>query len=180
MPSTSVRRAAAADAPLLHAVAAATFALACPPGTTEEAVADFIATQLSEARFEEYLADPVRDVLIVEAHSEPVGYAMLVAAPSHDPDVIAAVPAHPAVELSKFYLLAGAHGTGAAAVLMRASIERARGRGAAVLWLGVNQHNARANRFYEKHGFENVGIKHFVVGGKREDDYVRALPLPAH
>jgi len=177
MPSTSVRRAALDDAPLLHAIAAATFALACPPGTTEEAIADFIATQLSEARFEEYLADPARDLLIVEAHSQPVGYSMLVATPSDDPDVLAAVPALPAVELSKFYLLSGAHGTGAAAVLMRASIETAERRGASVLWLGVNQHNARANRFYEKHGFENVGVKHFVVGGKREDDYVRALAL---
>ena len=177
MPSTSVRPAVANDAPLLHAIATATFALACPPGTTVEAIADFIATQLSEARFDQYLADPERDLLIVEANGQPVGYSMLIATPTSDPEVLAAVTALPAVELSKFYLLSGAHGTGAAAVLMRASIERAEWRGASVLWLGVNQHNARANRFYEKHGFENVGIKHFVVGGKREDDYVRALPL---
>jgi len=175
MPRTSVRRAAPDDAPLLYVLAAATFALACPPGTTEEAIADFIATQLSEERFAEYLADVARDVLIVEADDEPVGYSMLVAEPSRDPDVLAVVSEPSAVELSKFYLLSGAHGTGAAAALMEASVEHARLRSAAVLWLGVNQHNARANRFYEKHGFENVGIKHFLVGGKREDDYVRAL-----
>jgi ribosomal protein S18 acetylase RimI-like enzyme len=177
MPATSVRAAAADDAPLLHAIATATFALACPPGTTEEAIADFIATQLSEARFDDYLADPLRDVLIVEAHGVPVGYAMLVAGASRDEEVLAALTTHPSIELSKFYLLSGAHGTGAAATLMSACIEGSRERGAAAVWLGVNQHNARANRFYEKHGFVNVGIKHFVVGGKREDDFVRELVL---
>jgi len=60
---------------------------------------------------------------------------------------------------------------------MHASVEAARARAAASVWLGVNQLNARANRFYEKNGFVNVGIKHFLVGDKLEDDYVRELPL---
>jgi ribosomal protein S18 acetylase RimI-like enzyme len=41
------------------------------------------------------------------------------------------------------------------------------------VWLGVNQLNARANRFYEKNGFAIVGEKKFLVGGKAEDDFVR-------
>ena len=68
-------------------------------------------------------------------------------------------------------------GPGAAAELMDASVECAAQRGAAAVWLGVNELNARANRFYGKHGFENVGIKHFELGGKREDDYVRERVL---
>jgi len=163
------------DAALLHRLAAASFALACPPGTTEEAIADFIATTLSEARFEDYLADPARDLLIVEADGLPVGYSMLVAGDPTDSDVLAVVTRRPTVELSKIYLLAGAHGTGASAELMQRSIATAVARGAASVWLGVNQFNARANRFYEKNGFEKVGVKHFLVGGKLEDDFVREL-----
>jgi diamine N-acetyltransferase len=45
------------------------------------------------------------------------------------------------------------------------------------MWLGVNQENARANRFYEKNGFAQVGIKHFLVGDRLEDDYVRERAL---
>jgi tRNA (guanine37-N1)-methyltransferase len=60
---------------------------------------------------------------------------------------------------------------------MQATIELARSRGAAAVWLGVNQQNAKANRFYEKHGFENVGTKHFRLGAKIEDDFVRARIL---
>jgi len=45
------------------------------------------------------------------------------------------------------------------------------------MWLGVNQLNARAQRFYAKHGFERVGVKRFLVGDRFEDDFVyeRAL-----
>jgi ribosomal protein S18 acetylase RimI-like enzyme len=58
---------------------------------------------------------------------------------------------------------------------MAATVAAAAERGAAALWLGVNQQNARANRFYEKNGFRQIGIKHFQVGGRLEDDYVREL-----
>lgn len=177
--AVSTRSAGPDDAALLHRIAAATFALACPPGTTPEAVADFVASNLSEPHFARYLADESRDVLLVEIAGEPVGYTMLIAADPADPDVAAVVTARPTVELSKFYLLAAAHGSGAAAVLMRASVEAARARAASSVWLGVNQQNARANRFYEKNGFVNVGTKRFLVGGNWEDDFVRELALVA-
>ena len=173
----ATRQAGPDDAALLHRIAAATFALACPPGTTPEAVADFVSKHLSEAHFERYLADASRDLLLVEVDGEAVGYTMLIAAEPADSDVAAVVTARTTVELSKCYMLETAHGSGAAAVLMHASVEAARARAAASVWLGVNQLNARANRFYEKNGFVNVGIKHFLVGDKLEDDYVRELPL---
>jgi ribosomal protein S18 acetylase RimI-like enzyme len=163
------------DAALLNSLAAATFALACPPGTTDEAIAAFIATNLSEEKFAQYLADPERDLLVVEVDGTPVGYSMLIAADPTDSDVAKVITLRPTVELSKVYLLADAHGTGASAELMRQSIAVAVARGAASVWLGVNQHNARANRFYEKNGFVNVGVKHFLVGDKLEDDFVREL-----
>jgi len=165
------------DAALLHTLAAATFALACPPGTTEQSISSFVATHLSQAKFDQYLADAARDLVIVEADGTPVGYSMLVAGDPADPDVARVITLRPTVELSKVYLLAEAHGTGASAELMRRSIALAEARGAASVWLGVNQFNARANRFYEKNGFVNVGIKHFLVGDKLEDDFVRTLEL---
>jgi GNAT superfamily N-acetyltransferase len=175
--TVSTRIAGPDDAALLHGVAAATFALACPPGTTDEAIADFVATHLSEPKFAGYLADPARDLLIVEVDGEPVGYTMLVADEPYDADVARVVTLRPTVELSKFYLLAASHGTGASAVLMQHSVAVARARGAASVWLGVNQQNVRANRFYEKNGFETVGTKQFLVGGELEDDFVRELVI---
>jgi ribosomal protein S18 acetylase RimI-like enzyme len=45
------------------------------------------------------------------------------------------------------------------------------------VWLGVNQQNVRANRFYEKQGFVLRGTRFFQVGDSTEADYVRELPL---
>ena len=174
----NVRIASTDDAALLHSVAAATFALACPPGTTAESIADFIRTHLSEDRFAGYLADPSHELLLAEDDdSVAVGYTMLVFGDPTDSDVLAVVTARPTVELSKFYLLQTSHGSGVSAILMDATVERARLSGAASVWLGVNEHNARANRFYEKNGFVNVGTKHFLVGDKLEDDFVRERTL---
>jgi ribosomal protein S18 acetylase RimI-like enzyme len=175
--SLVVRTAYAADAADLAAVAAATFPLACPPHTTEEAKADFIARNLSEASFRGYLDDAARDLLVAELDGRAVGYTMLVDGDPADPDVAAAITARPTIELSKVYVLADAHGSGVASALMTASLDAARERGAAAVWLGVNQENARANRFYEKHGFALVGTKRFLVGGRYEDDFVRELVL---
>src|SRR5205823_1752293 len=93
-----------------------------------------------------------------------LGYAMLVRGEPEDEDVRACVRLRPTVELSKIYVLPEAHGTGTAASLMASSIEWAGSVGAAGVWLGVNQQNERAQRFYAKHGFARVGTKRFLVG----------------
>ncbi|SMQ58741.1 Ribosomal protein S18 acetylase RimI [Agreia sp. VKM Ac-1783] len=173
----SVRRAVASDSGALAAVAAATFPLACPPHTTDEAKAAFIATHLSQANFDTYLADPARDILLAEIEGEAVGYTMLVFAEPSDPDVASALTVTPSIELSKFYVLAGHHGQGIASALMTETIAVAQKRGAAAVWLGVNEENARANRFYEKNGFAKVGTKRFLVGERYEDDFVRERVL---
>ena len=176
MPITT-RRATATDAAELHDVAARTFALACPPGTSQSDIDDFIATHLSEAKFEEYLKDDHRILLLAEMAGAPIGYSMLVRGPIADPDVRAVVDPATSIELSKFYLLADSHGSGAAAVLMAATVAEAAASGAAACWLGVNQENARAARFYEKSGFTVRGTKRFKVGEEWHDDHVRVRSL---
>ncbi|WP_448808631.1 GNAT family N-acetyltransferase [Agromyces bauzanensis] len=178
MSEIMIRRAMATDAAGLADLAAETFPLACPPHTTAEAIAAFIAEHFTIERFEEYLADASRVLLVAE---EPdgrlVGYSMLIAGEPADPDAAAAVAVRPAIELSKFYTRRAAHGTGVAAPLMAATLDAASATGAVSAWLGVNEENGRAIRFYEKHGFAKVGRKHFTVGGRVEDDWVLERPL---
>ena len=165
-----IRPATPNDAAALHAVARETFPLACPPGSAPGAIAEFIDEHLSEQRFADYLADPQRALLIADDFA---GYAMLVYGEPPDADVAAVIAARPTVELSKLYVLPAQHGAGVAAALVEAAIVSARERGAAGMWLGVNQLNARANAFYEKHGFAVVGEKTFLVGGELHDDFAR-------
>lgn len=183
MPDTSssitVRRATSLDASALHDLAAVTFPLACPPHSRPDDVAAFIAEHLSEEAFLRYSADPQRVLVVAESGpaSGIVGWGMLVLGEPADPEVAAALTARPTAEISKLYVHPQQHGAGAAAALMQSMVHSARERGAAAVWLGVNQHNARANRFYEKQGFKRVGVKRFLVGQKWEDDFVRERRL---
>jgi ribosomal protein S18 acetylase RimI-like enzyme len=178
--TVTIRPATASDAGALAAVAAVTFPLACPPHTTEEAKAQFIASVLSEERFADYAGDELRAVLIAEENGEAVGYTMVNFGDPSDADVRAAIRIRPTAELSKCYVLPGHHGAGIATRLMEGSLDAAEARGAQGMWLGVNEENARAQRFYAKHGFERVGAKHFTVGDRIEDDWVMERALHPH
>nr|WP_235481356.1 N-acetyltransferase [Agromyces sp. Leaf222] len=185
---TTIRQARPTDAAALAELAAETFPLACPPSTTAEAIAEFIAANFTVERFTEYLADADRILVVAEAGivdddsgtGELVGYTMLIAGDPTDADVAAAVTTRPTIELSKFYTRKVLHGTGSVAgPLMTGTLEAAEATGVAAVWLGVNEENERAIRFYEKHGFVKSGRKHFRLGDRDEDDWVLVRPAAA-
>ena len=167
----------AADVEELADVAARTFPLACPPSVRPDDIVAFIDENLSQHRFTEYLADPNRVLLTAREDGRMVGYVMLVRGVIDDDDVQRAVTLRPAVELSKMYVLPDSHGTGVSAALMAAALERAVELDAKCVWLGVNQENQRAQRFYAKHGFSISGTKTFRLGAGIENDYVMVRPL---
>jgi ribosomal protein S18 acetylase RimI-like enzyme len=164
---------------LLARLAALTFPLACPPHTTDEAKAAHIARHLGEDSFARYLTDPSHALFVAQTDTDLVGYTMLVEGEPEDEDVASAVTTRPTAELSKVYVHPDHHGAGVAAALVAATVDEAIRRGAASVWLGVNQENARANRFYDKSGFALVGTKRFEVGDRYEDDFVRERVLDA-
>lgn len=175
----SVRLAVARDAAALHRLAALTFPLACTPHTPEEEKQSFIAEQLTESAFTTYLADPARVLLVAvdEATAELIGYSMLLSGEPADLDVAVALRHRPTIELSKMYVHPDHHGDGTSGRLMAASLRAAQESEASGVWLGVSDENLRANAFYAKHGFEQVGRKRFHIGERYEDDFVleRAL-----
>jgi ribosomal protein S18 acetylase RimI-like enzyme len=139
---------------------------------TPKDIADFISENLSHGRFTDYLADPDRAVLVARSDDRILGYAMLIRGVTDSPDVARAVSLRPAVELSKMYVAPDHHGASVSPALMTAALEAAADLGAACVWLGVNQDNQRAQRFYTKHGFAIGGTKTFRLGGHVENDYV--------
>ncbi|HEX7716648.1 MAG TPA: GNAT family N-acetyltransferase [Marmoricola sp.] len=172
-----VRVATPGDVDALAEVAAATFALACPPGMPAPSIEAFIADNLTAGRFAEYVADPGRAVLVAEQDGRAVGYAMLVHGEPYDADVRAVVRHRPTTELSKIYVLPASQGGAVARALLAAAVGLAREVGAAGMWLGTNQQNTRAQRFYAKSGFDRIGTKRFWVGDHHEDDFVYELVL---
>jgi ribosomal protein S18 acetylase RimI-like enzyme len=172
-----VAAAVVADLRELADVAARTFPLACPASVSADNIAAFIDENLSEQRFRDYLADPDRWVLAAREDERMVGYAMLIRGVPDDDDVQRAVSARPAIELSKMYVVPDSHGVGVSAAMMTAVLSSARNVGAHAMWLGVNQQNQRAQRFYRKHGFTISGTKTFRLGAGVESDYVMVRPV---
>ena len=154
------------DTAELADVAARTFPLACPPTTAPENIASFIDANLSAERFAEYLADPHRAILTAAQGGRIIGYAMLVRGVADD-----------TAELSKIYVLPDYHGAGVSTALMDLTLATAEEWGARRVWLGVNQGNQRAQRFYAKSGFKVNGTRTFQVGTSRENDYVMVREL---
>lgn len=154
----------AADAVELASVAAQTFPLACPPTAAPENIAAFVDANLSAERFAQYLADPHRAVLTAARDGRIIGYAMLVRDAG-------------AAELSKIYVLPEYHGGGVSTALMEAAVAIAGQWGARCVWLGVNQANRRAQRFYAKSGFRISGTRMFQLGADLEHDYVMVREL---
>ena len=158
-------------------VAAITFPLACPPGTSDADTADHIARHLTAAHFRDLFASSDHDVLGARVDGELVGYAVVVHAEPTDPEVCAVVTARPVSEVSKMYVLPEAHGTGASHALMAQALSSARERGSTATWLGVSNVNLRAQRFYGKTGFVRVGQKSFWLNDDEQRDFVMLRPM---
>ena len=60
---------------------------------------------------------------------------------------------------------------------MNAAVRCAAEAGAQCLWLGVNQKNTRAQRFYRKNGLSVAGTKTFPLGPHTEHDFVMVRSL---
>ncbi|MCU0626600.1 MAG: GNAT family N-acetyltransferase, partial [Gemmatimonadaceae bacterium] len=145
------------DAAALSIFARDTFLDAFRAQNEPEDVALYIATAYTPARQGAEIADPASTIRVAESRdaagrSTLVGYAHLIAG-----DVPVAVTGPAPIELRRFYIAPAAKGTGLATRLMADAIARARRRGAATLWLGVWERNARGIRFYQREGFTHVG-----------------------
>ena len=164
---------------LLAELAAITFPLATPASTAPAAIATFVAEVLNADRFRDHVADPAR--LVLDRRARRLGPVGLL-----DPhrrrtgrsrgDRRGAHHARRSISTSSTCTRTTT-ARASAATLMAATVEAARATGARSVWLGVNNENVRANRFYEKHGFAVVGDKHFRLGDRFEDDFVRELVL---
>src|SRR6187401_2090170 len=82
----------------------------------------------------------------------------------------------PAVELRRFYVAPGWHGSGLADALMARTLELAAPRGRNI-WLSVWEEAPRAVGFYRRCGYGVAGRTTFVIGDDAKDDWVMSRSL---
>ncbi|MFI2105608.1 GNAT family N-acetyltransferase [Isoptericola sp. NPDC019693] len=190
--SVVVRPARADEAAHVAWLAALTFPLACPPGTSVATMAAHVAAHLNPSAVRAWVESDGHALLVAvdgrqdarpgrDTAGTPLGYALVAFGQpdgAQEREVLDAVAGPgPYAELSKIYVHPDQLGGGIAGRLLEAAVSAARELGAAggvdaPLWLGTNGQNARAQAFYRKHGFEVAGTRTYDVGGVRHDDVV--------
>lgn len=167
-----LRRAGSADAAALSLVAGATFLEAFAGVLDADDIVAHVARNSSTETFTRYLgAGAIATLAEADTGRAPLGYTLLT-----EPDLPVA-PQDGDLELKRIYALHPTHGTGLGPALMAQAVSDARAVAAKRLLLGVYGGNRRAQRFYEKQGFEVIGTRQFLVGATLHDDLVYARAL---
>ncbi|WP_158943214.1 GNAT family N-acetyltransferase [Granulicella sp. S190] len=113
------------------------------------------------------LCDPSVRWQVAAIGDQLIGYVKLSPLRASAPE-----PQPGAVELQQIYVLSRWQGQGVAERLMNWALDTARADGASEIYLTVFDHNARAKRFYSRHGFSEVGRCTFRLGDRVDDDRV--------
>jgi GNAT superfamily N-acetyltransferase len=171
----TIRRGTPADAHELSAAAERWFRDTFAPDNSPEDMDAYCASAFSTEIQQSQLLDPLIDTLLGhDADGRLIAYAQLrVEAPPHH--VVEAPP----IELWRFYVDRSCHGRGVAGQLMAAVEACAVARGTRTLWLGVWERNHRAQTYYRKAGFVDIGAHDFWLGQDLQRDRLMARPVPA-
>jgi diamine N-acetyltransferase len=161
------RRATIADAELLAEIGARTFSNTFAADNTPEDMAAYLAKSFSVEKQAAELSDPNVSFLIAEIDNRVAAYAKLQLG-----DTPNCVAGPNPIELARLYVLSDWIGRGVAQVLMNECFAEAQKAARQTMWLGVWEHNTRAQAFYRKVGFETVGTQSFQLGSDQQTDFV--------
>lgn len=170
---TTIRPGVPADAVRLAGLAARTFEETFGPANDPGDMALYVSSAYGLAQQSQELADPAIDTLLAEVDGQLAGYAQI-----REGEAPSCVGSDRAVEIRRFYVDQPWQGRGVAPALMQAVCDAAAARGGRTLWLGVWERNLRAQAFYRKCGFMDVGSQPFVLGKDRQTDRIMSRALP--
>ncbi|WP_049502912.1 GNAT family N-acetyltransferase [Streptococcus oralis] len=77
-----------------------------------------------------------------------------------------------AFEIQRLYVLQTYQGFGLGKQLFEFALELAENNGFSWAWLGVWEHNTKAQAFYNRYGFEKFSQHRFMVGQKVDTDWL--------
>ena len=130
-------------------------------------LAAFLAQACSPAAFDAMIADPAQDVRVRTDAQGVAAYAVSGPVGLPHPDVR---PEHG--EIKRFYLRPDLQGAGLAGAALAELLRDLDPRGDRPLWLSVWEGNLRAQRFYARRGFVEVGEHAYSVGRHMDRDLI--------
>lgn len=174
MSEIKIRKATTEDTEMLAELSYKTFwdAFHEHPENAPEDMADYMEKAFSVETLRSELNDKNVIFLIAESENELAGYAKITFGAIED-GIIAEKP----VELNRLYSHQKFLGKGVGAALMDECFQIAKENDCDVMWLGVWEFNPRAQAFYRKYGFTEVGKHVFQLGSDAQTDLLMQKEL---
>lgn len=172
MPAITIRTATEQDVALLCKLGADTFYETFAKDNTEADMQAYLQTNYNTERITNELQALGATFYIAEADGQPAGFAKVQLGKTET-----SITAQRPMELERIYVLQACQGLQLGKALLQQCIAAANAAGCDVLWLGVWEHNHKAQRFYERAGFTFCGSHVFWVGSDAQTDLLMMLRL---
>lgn len=134
-------------------------------------LAAFLDQAMSSETYRCQIVDPAYSLRVARDANE-VMLGFIKCGPNDLPMPLGEPPPERTRELHQLYVAAAAQGAGLADMLMHHVFDDAHSYGAEAVYLSVYVDNIRAQRFYARYGFVEIGKNPFPVGTQIDDDRV--------
>ncbi len=161
------RRATIADTAVLSAISKQTFYDTFNGTCSDADMQLFLKTYFNLEQVKIELSNENDYYYLAEIAGRAIGYLRFM----EDYESFPEMKQWKSLELKRIYISKEFHGKGVAQQLMDFTLEYAIENRYQAVWLGVWEHNIRAQKFYEKYGFVNSGHTHdFPIGDTPQTD----------
>jgi len=167
-----IKRIGPHEAEQLQHISRQTFFEAFCDTNTEEDMKKYLEEALSIERLTTELSDPGSEFYFAELGGIIIAYLKLNHGPSQTE-----LKEDKGLEIERIYVLAEYYGKRVGQLLYEKAVTRAEERGAEYIWLGVWEHNLKAQRFYERNGFIAFGKHAFLLGTDEQTDILMRRDL---
>ena len=170
------RKATIEDAEMLKDLSFQTFwdAFHEHPKNAPDDLADYMAKAFNLEQIKREISEENNIFLVAEVEGKTAGYVKLILESLEEP-----IEAEKPIELARLYSHQEFLGKGVGAKLMEESLIFAENECCDAMWLGVWEYNPRAQRFYEKYGFKEIGKHVFQLGSDAQTDLLMIKHLTA-
>ncbi|KAI0168809.1 acyl-CoA N-acyltransferase [Pestalotiopsis sp. NC0098] len=166
----SIDRAVVQEAPSIARLGGDVFTATFGHSVSQEDLEEFLKTTYSSEAVLAEFSDQRKSYLVArDGEGKVVGIAQLEHGKTHSS---VGGAAHETATMQKVYVDSSMHGQGVGSKLIQAIEDLAREKRVHKLWLTVWEENVKAQRLYQRLGYERTGEIDFATGACIQTDYV--------
>ena len=162
-----IRKVEKADVEVLAKIAKQTFRETFAHGNTEEQLQECFEEAYNLRVLSTELEDPDSETYFIMHEEEIAGFLKVNWGNAQTEREL-----ENAFEIQRLYVLQTYQGFGLGKQLFEFALEHAEKNGFSWAWLGVWEHNTKAQAFYNRYGFEKFSQHRFLVGQKVDTDWL--------